>query len=215
MELEIDVAQFAQRAVGADLRGADGAFEDAGDLGEREFLKTREQQHLAIIAIELGERGVEKRVIVAHGGMLGGVRCVVSVLTERNGIGGVRGGVALAEVIGGAAAGEMIHPGGEAAVVAVGVAVFEHPLKHGLRDILGRGTIAGVFREKAEKLAVVALEEFAERVEFAIADCEHERVIGALIGGGVHGSRARRFNRRRGRMNTDFVEGGNHGGNGT
>jgi hypothetical protein len=62
---------------------------------------------------------------------------------------------------------------------------------------------------------VVALEEFAERVEFAIADGEHERVVGALISGGVHGSGARRFSRRRGRMNGDFVEGGNHGGNGT
>ena len=53
------------------------------------------------------------------------------------GIGRLRGGVGFAEMVRGAAAREVIHPGGEAAVVAIGVAVFQHPLKNNLGDILG------------------------------------------------------------------------------
>jgi hypothetical protein len=41
--LKINRAQFVERAVGPDFGGADGALEDAGDLGKREFLETREQ----------------------------------------------------------------------------------------------------------------------------------------------------------------------------
>ena len=62
---------------------------------------------------------------------------------------------------------------------------------------------------------MVALEEFAERVEFAVADGEHERVIGALFGGGVQGGGARSFNHGWAWMNTDFFDGGNHDGSGT
>ena len=145
LQLEIDVAEFVERAVGADFGGADGAFEDAGDFGEREFLKTREEQHLADIAIEAGEGGAEECVIVARRRMVRGVGCVVGVFLEVRGVGGVRRGVALAEMIRGAAAGEVIHPGGEAAVVAIGVPVFQHALKHGLHDILGGFALAGVF----------------------------------------------------------------------
>ena len=212
MELEINVAQFAERAVGANFRGADRAFENAGDFGEREFLETREQQHFAVIAVEPRQRGVEQRVVVAGGGAVAGVRRIVGVRVQLDRIDRVRRGVGFAEMVGGAAAREVIHPRGEAAVVAIRVAVFEHPLKHRLRDVLGRRAIAGEFHQKSEERSVVALEEFAERIEFAVADGEHERVIGALFGSGVHRGRLPAFKHGRGRMNTDFFEGGNHGG---
>jgi hypothetical protein len=37
-------------------------------------------------------------------------------------------------------------------------------------------------------------------------------MIGALFGSGVHRGEARSFNHGRAAMNTDFVDGGNHGG---
>lgn len=199
--------------MGADFRGADGAFEDAGDFGKREFLETCEQQHLAIVAIEAGEGGVEERVIVADGGVVTGMRPIVGVVLEIGGVGGVGRGVGLAEVVGGAAAREVIHPGREAAFVAVGVAVFQHALKHRLRDVLGSGAVAGEFHEEAEKRAVVAFEEFAERVEFAVADGEHQGMVGAWFGGGVHGSGAV-FNHEGVRRDTNFWRVGDHGGGG-
>lgn len=51
-ETEIDIAQFAQRAVRTNLGRAHRAFEDAGDLGERELLIAGKQQHFAIVASE-------------------------------------------------------------------------------------------------------------------------------------------------------------------
>ena len=214
MEPEIDVAQLAERAVGANPGGADRAFEDAGDLGEGEFLEAREQQHLAVVAIEAGERGLEERVVVARGGEVRSVRRFVRVLVQIGGIGGVRRSVGFAEVIGGAAAREVIHPGSETPIVPVSVAVFEHPLEHRLRDILGGSPVAGVLHQITEERAVVTLEEFTERVEFAVTDGEHERVIGALFGSGVHRGKARLFNHGWTRMNVDFFESGNHGGSG-
>ncbi len=186
MEFEIDNAEFLERAVGADFGGADGAFENAGDFGEREFLKTAEEEDFAIVAIEAGEGSVEEGVIVARGGGFTGVGTVVGVVLEIDGIGGVRGGVGLAEVIRGAAAGEVIHPRGEAAFVAVGMAVFEHALEDDLRDILGSGAVAGKFHEEAEERAMMAFKEFAERVQLTAAHGEHEFVIGGG-GEGVHG----------------------------
>lgn len=211
LQAEINGAELLEGAVGADLGGADGALEDAGDFGERELLETGEEKDLAILAVEAGERGVKERVIVAAGRVVRGVRRIVGVFEEVDGIGGVRGGVGLAEMIGGATAGEVIHPGAEAAVVAVGVAVFQHPLENDLRDVFGRGAVAGKLVEEAEERTVVTLEKLAERIEVAVADGEHQVVVGSLIGGGVHGEAAF-FNHGRGRMDTDFVEGGDHGG---
>jgi hypothetical protein len=194
LEADVDIAEFAQRAMSADFGGADGAFEDAGDLSEREFLETGQEEDLAVVAVEAGEGGVEQDVIVANGGVVAGVGAFVGVLLEIGGISGVGRGVGFAEVIGGAATGEVIHPGTETAVVAVGVAVFEHPLEDGLCDVLGRRALTGEFHEKAEERAVVAFEEFPERVQFAIADGEHEGVVRALFGGGVHGGGQAVFN---------------------
>jgi hypothetical protein len=218
LEADVDVAQFVEGAVGADFGGADGAFEDAGNFGEGELLETGEEEDFAVVAVEAGEGGVQERVVVAQGGVVAGVGSVVGVVLEIGGIGGVRGGVRFAEVVGGAAAGEMIHPGGEAAVVAVGVAVFEHPLENGLGDVFGGGVLAGEFDQKTEERAVVALEEFAERVEFAVADGEHQGVVGAWGGGGIHrrsGAGGAFFNHGRARMNTDFWIDGDHGDGGT
>ena len=64
-------------------------------------------------------------------------------------------------MIGGAPAGEVVHPGGEAAVIAIRVAVFEHPLEHRLRDVLGGRAVAGQLGEEAEERAVVALTPIA------------------------------------------------------
>lgn len=186
LQLEIDVAQFVERAVSADLGGTDGAFEDAGDFGERELLETGEEEDFAVVAIEAGEGGVEEGVIVARRGAIAGIRGLVGVVLQIGGVGRVGRGVGFAEMVGGAAAGEVIHPGRETAVVAIGVAVFEHPLEDGLGDVFGGGAVAGEFHEETEEGAMVALEEFAERVEFAVADGEHQGVIGAWFGGGVH-----------------------------
>ena len=216
MQLEVNVAQFAQGAMGADLGGAHGAFENAGDLGEREFLEPRQQEHLPVVAIQPRERRVQERMVVMDGGVFSGVGRLVGVFLQVAGIGGVRSRVGFAEVVGGAAARKVIHPGGEAAIVAVGVAVFEHPLKDGLRDVLRRGVVARQLHQKPEERAVVALEQFAERVEFAVADGEHERVISALFGRGFHG-RADSGAASGGAtwMNGDFFENGNHGDEGT
>ena len=216
MEFEVNGAERVQGAVGADLGGADGALEDAGDLGEGEFLETAEEEDLAFVAVEPGEGGVDQRVVVADGGVVGGVGAVVGVVLEIGGVGGVRGGVGLAEMVGGAAAGEVIHPGGEAALVAVGVAVFEHPLEDHLRDVLGGGAVAGEFGEKPEERPVVALEQLAQGVEFAAADGEHELMIGSG-GGGVHGgdgSVEAGINRGPGRIDRNFGSEGEHGRNG-
>ena len=217
LEFEINRAQLVESAVGADFGGADGAFEDAGNFGEREFLETREEQDFTVIAVEAGEGGVEESVVVAGGGAVAGVGRVLGVVRQVGGVGGKWSGVGFAEMVGGAAAGEVIHPRGKTAVVAIGVAVFEHPLENGLGDIFGGGALAGELYEEAEERAVVAFEEFAERVEFTVADGEHKSVVGTRCEGGVHrGSGvASGFNHGWTRMNTDFWIGGDHGGSGT
>jgi len=213
LEGEEDVAKFLEGAVGADLGGADGAFEDGGDFGEGEFLKAGEEEDLAGVVVEAVEGEVEEGVVVAGGGVVAGVGAVVGMIGEVLRVSGDGSGGGFAEVVGGAAAGEVIHPGGEAAVVAVGVPVFEHALEDDLRDVLGGGALAGEFDEKAEKGAVVAFEQDAEGVEFAVAHGEHEVVVGERFGGGGHGvARLCGFNHGCGGMNTNICGLGDHGG---
>ena len=122
-------------------------------------------------------------------------------------------GIALSEMIRGAAAREVIHPSGEAAVVAVSVPVFQHPLKYGLHDIFGGFALAGVFHEKAEERAVMALEEFAERIKLAGTHGKHQGMVGALFDRRVHSGRnAGAVNQSGTRRDMNFVEGGDHGG---
>lgn len=172
--------------MGADFGGTDRAFEDARDFGEGEFLKAAEEEDFAVVAIKAGERGVEERVIVAGGGGFPGVGALIGVMLEIDGIGGVRRGVGLAEVVRGAATGEVIHPRGEAAFVAISMAVFEHALENDLGDVLGGGAMTGEFYEEAKERTMMAFKEFAERVQLTAAHGEHELVIGGG-GEGVHG----------------------------
>lgn len=74
--------------MGPDLGGTDGAFEDAGDLGEREFLEAGEEEHFALAVIEPGERAVKQRVVVLPRRSFSCVRRVVGLLLELGGIGG-------------------------------------------------------------------------------------------------------------------------------
>ena len=64
------------------------------------------------------------------------------------------------------------------ALVAVGVAVLEHPLEDDLGDVLRRRPVAGQLREVAEEGAVVALEELPHAVQVAVAHGEHELMVG-------------------------------------
>lgn len=178
-------------------------------------MKTAQKEHLAFAVVEAGESGVEEGVIVAGGSGLAGVGAVVGVVVQIAGIGGVGRGVGLAEMIGGAAAGKVIHPRGETAVVAVSVAVFEHPLEDDLGDVLGGGAVAGELDQEAEERAVVAFEEFAERVEPAVAHGEHQSVIGERSGcGRVHGSDdvvGKGVSGEGARIDGNFEGGGEHG----
>ena len=124
---------------------------------------------------------MKQLMIVAGRGALRGVRSVVRVFVKVCRIRRVRGSVRFAEVISGATSREVVHPRGEAAVVAVGVPIFQHPLKHGLHDVFRGGPVARELHEKAEERPVVSLEEFAQRIELAIANGEHQRVIGASV----------------------------------
>ena len=174
--------------MGADLRGADGAFENPRDFSERQFLKSGEQQDFAVIVIEARQRHAEEFVVVARRRVMRGMRCVVGMVEKVDRIGRAGRGVGLAEVIRGAAARQMIHPRGEAAVVTIGVPVFQHALKDDLRDVLRGSPIAGVLDEEAEERPVVAFKEFAQRIEFAPANGEHQGVVGALFNFGFHGA---------------------------
>lgn len=214
LQTQVDSAELAEGAVGAHFCGAHGTLEDIGDLGEGEFLEAREEEHLAVVALELGEGGMEERVVIARGGAMGGVWRVVRVRVQIERIRGVGSRLALAVVIGGAAPREVVHPSGERPVIAVRVAVLQHALEDDLGDIFACGAVARELHEKAEERAVVALEELSERVELAVTDGQHQGVVGALGSGGVHRSRPGAVNRGRMRRNGDFFGSGNHDGGG-
>ena len=108
-------------------------------------------------------------------------RRLVRVGLEARGVRRDRAGGGPAEMVHRAAPREVVHPRGEAALVAVGVAVLEHPLEDDLGDVLRRGPVAGQLGEVAEERSVVALEELPHAVEVAVAHGEHELVVG---GGG-------------------------------
>src|SRR5690606_37734776 len=82
LEGEKHVAQLAERAVGADFRRADGAFENAGDFVERKFLETAQQKHFAVVVVEAAERDVQEGVIVLLCGAFAGVRAIVGAMVE-------------------------------------------------------------------------------------------------------------------------------------
>ena len=128
-------------------------------------------------------------MLVTSDGVIGRVRRAVSVIVEVLRIRGGRGGRGFAEMIRGAAAGEMIHPGGEAAIVAVGMPVLEHPLKNDLGNILSRGAVTDELGKKSEERPVMALEQFAQRIQFPVADREHQFMVRQRFDGCLHEGR--------------------------
>jgi hypothetical protein len=76
----------------------------------------------------------------------------------------------------------MVHPGCEATLVAIRVPILEHTLKRGLDYVLRRRRVPRQFDEKAEKPPVMAVEQFSERVQIAVANGEHQLVIGGGSG---------------------------------
>ena len=163
--------------MGAHFGCSDGAFENGGDFGERVSFEATQEEDFAIILVEFVQRVIEQRVIIAGRGMGISEGALIRVMVEIGGIGGGGGFVGFAEMIGGATSREVIHPGGEVAFIAVGVAVFEHALEDDLGDIFGGGAIASIFRQKAEERPVVLLKEFSERIKVALAHGEHEFVV--------------------------------------
>ena len=81
-------------------------------------------------------------------------------------------------MIRGAATGQMVHPRGETPVVTIGVTVFQHSLENDLGDVLGHSAVTGEFRKESKERPMMPFEQFAERVEFAVANCEHQFMIG-------------------------------------
>ena len=201
------------------LGRADGALENAGDFGERELLETRQQEHFAIIAVEARECRLQQGVIVARRGVMRRVGRIVHMLLQIHGVGGMRRGVRLAKMIRGTAARQVVHPGGEAAIIPVRVTVLQHALEDRLRDVLGRRPVSRQLDEEAEERPVMALEQLAQRVQLAVPDGEHQGVVRTWFDGGVHGDGIGGFNHGeiaarewfRGGWGLDFVDGGNHG----
>lgn len=186
LESEEGVAQFAESAVGADLGGPHRAFEDVGDFCERQFLESREEEDFAVVGIEQTQGCVQQGVVVAGRRLGGGMRCVVGVVAEIGRVRGERRGLGVAEVIGGATPGQVVHPGRETALVPIGVAVLQHALEDRLGDVLGGGAIPGELHQEPEEWPMMALKKFAQRVEFAVANSPHQGMIGTLVGRGVH-----------------------------
>jgi hypothetical protein len=122
-QLKEPFAQGAEGAVEADLHRADAAVEQAGDLGVREVLEAVEDEHFAVIGREGGEGFAHQREVVGGLGAGAGVGAFVGDVRQILGGEALRQALAAAEVIGGDGAGEVVDPGGELALVAVGVAV--------------------------------------------------------------------------------------------
>lgn len=177
-----------------DLGGADRAFEDRRDLSERQFLEATQEQNLPCVAIQSVERAVKQGVIVTGHGTIAGVRLIVGMMLQFAGVGRSRRDIRLAVMVGGTTAREVIHPGGEVAFVAIGVPVFQDALENDLSDVLGGVAIPRDLGQEAEERTVVAFEEFAKRVEFAIADGEHQFMVG-LGGGYGHGGSSAKLSR--------------------
>ena len=125
-------------------------------------------------------------------------------------IGRSGGGGRFAKVIGGAAAGQMVHPRGETSVVTIGVAVLQHSLENDLGDVLGCRAVSDQFSEESKQRSMMAFEQFAQCVEFAVANRKHQFMIGERFGNGWHGGRMV-FNHAWLRMRTNIWKIGDHG----
>src|SRR5215472_7927232 len=74
-------------------------------------------------------------------------------------------------------AGDVKHPGPEAAVVAKRVAILQHPEKDILNQILRRRPVAGYADEEVEESAMIPIEKFAQSFDVAVADGHHQALV--------------------------------------
>ena len=88
MQLEIDIAQLTQRAVGTHFGCSDGAFENRGDFGESVSLETTQEQDFAVIPIELVHRMAQELVIITCRGIRISERAFICVVVKIGRIGG-------------------------------------------------------------------------------------------------------------------------------
>jgi hypothetical protein len=187
-----------------DFRSAGGAFQNGRHLGEGQFLKTAEQEHLARVTIETAERNAQEGVVVTSGRVIARVGTIVRLLAERLRICCGRSGGGFAKIIGRTSARQVVHPRGKTSVIAIGMPVLQHALENRLRDIFGGAAMAGELYEEAKKRTVMTFEKLTERVEFTIANGEHEVVVRKRFRGSFHGVSREGANHGRGGLNTDF-----------
>ncbi len=166
--------------MGADLDGANGAVEEAGNFLVVEMLEAGEHEHLALFERQAGEGGAQQDEILGRGRLVGGRQVGGGVMMEIGRIGGRRRGGVLPEVIGGHFARDVVDPGGELALVAVGVPVFEDAVEDNLHEVLAHGRLVGQAHEETEERPVIALEQFAEPPDLSGAHGNHEFVIGEI-----------------------------------
>jgi hypothetical protein len=152
-----------------------------------EVLESREHKHLALLGVERGQRSMETLSFVSRYRTIGRMRSLVWGGIQFGGIGGLTGGLVFSEMVRGDLSGEVIDPGGEPALVAVGVPVFEDAIEYELDQVLACRAVAGVAHKKAVQRAMVPFEELAELVDLASADGYHEFVVGEWVHGGRHG----------------------------
>src|SRR6478736_10243064 len=76
-DFKIDLAEFLEGAVGADLHGADGAIEQACDFLVVEVLEPREHEDLAVFVADAGEGAAHERDVVSGGGLGVGRRALI------------------------------------------------------------------------------------------------------------------------------------------
>jgi cephalosporin-C deacetylase len=181
-DFEINLAQFLERAVGADLDGSDRAIEEAGDFLVFEMLQAGEHQDLALFQGQAGEGEAQMHHLLGGGRLFGRRGFVIRLVMQVGRISGGGGGGVLAEVIGGHLARQVVDPRGEFTFVAVGVPVFENAVEDNLHQVLAGGRLVGQAHEKPVQAPVVALEEFTKLPDFSGTHGDHE----FMVGGGFH-----------------------------
>ena len=166
----------------ADLGGAGGDVEQTGDLVVRQVLETVQDEDLALVVGEVLQGVLHDREVVSAGGLfVGGGRVVVGEAGKISRIGGRGMARAAAVVIGGDAATEVVEPGAELSLVAVGVAVFEDALEDDLDEIFGRIRVAGETSQKAKEGAMMPFEQVAKPRKLTGSHGEHQIVVTGIV----------------------------------
>jgi hypothetical protein len=76
---------------------------------------------------------------------------------------------------------DLIHPGPERRSRLVTAPVLEHAVKRVLDHVFTTGRIRGQSIEEIEQRHVVTLEELTQRLDFVIADAEHQLLVGHCV----------------------------------